>query len=148
MQAAVKILLVISSLFLSAYGIQTYLDGYETRTVSVEVPYQEPIYKQLYSGTLMDYGVCLFSKCYVFASYPFKDATSITFEKTQIGKDMAGNDEYNARICWDSYCKDDLGINDAVDFIQYPSQIVIGNETKYRIESREVTKKRRDWLFS
>ncbi len=141
MQTIVKILLVISILLFSAYGIQrvqTHLDGYETRTVNVEVPYQEPIYKTLYSGTL----TYSFLGINFDTPYQFENATSYGI------KESWGLGTYSMRICKDSKCDSYLA-NSGFDTVQaYSSQIVIGNVTKYRIEPRDVTKKRWDWLLS
>jgi hypothetical protein len=52
------------------------------------------------------------------------------------------------KICWDSKCEKHLATGGYNEIQTYPSQIVIGNKTKYRIESRAVIKKRWDWLFS
>nr|WAI02696.1 MAG: hypothetical protein OI719_00380 [Candidatus Methanoperedens sp.] len=137
MHIIVKILLVISALLFSAYYIQTYLDGYETRITNVEVPYQVPIYKTLYSGIL----TYSFLGINIAQPYSLNDATLYETEST--------NWMYsNVRICHDSECKHYI-VNGGFDTVQtHPSQIVIGNETKYQEESRGVTKKRWDWLFS
>lgn len=137
MHIIVKILLLISVLLFSAYYIQTHLDGYETRTINVEVPYQVPIYKTLYSGTLT---YCVYDNYGCVPPYAFKDATSYNIESNFLYS--------NVKICYDSKCETHPA-RGGFDTIQaYYSQIVIGNETKYQEESREITKKRWDWLFS
>ncbi len=142
MQTIVKILLIIGALFFSAYGIQTYLDGYETRKVYVEVPYQEPVYQTLYSGILYHDKNIIINTIH-FPSDSFNDATyyEITDGIIPFFSDS------RVRIYWNSNFRDYYEVS-SWDIKSYQTKVVIGNETKYRTESSVVTKKRWDWLLS
>ncbi len=112
-----------------------YLFTSETRTIAISVPYQEAVYETRYSGTLKDAGLST-------TSWTIKDATSYTSEYT--GKDLWGQAEYTIRVCWGSNCNNYPQINVA-DVNSY--QFLIGYQTKYRTEYKQVTKTRLEWLM-
>lgn len=112
-----------------------YLLDPETRTVAVSVPYQEAINEIRYSGTLKDTGLST-------TSWSIKEATSYKTEYT--GKDLWGSAQYTVNVCWKSSCIDYPQIND----IGLDSKtFLIGYQTKYRTESKSITKTRLDWLI-
>lgn len=91
--------------------------------------YQEPVYKTLYKGKLT-YKIL----GQVVDEYSFNGATSYNIEKFGMA--------YKVTVCYDSQCDKTFLANDGVNKIQsYPSQIIIGNETRYRIETKEFVKK-------
>ena len=123
-------------------SVIVYLYGSETKIVNVSIPYQEPEYKVLYSGTLY-YDLNIKSITITRPPDKFYDATSYEI----LNKFIATfNGQYQVRVYWDSYFKDYYGVSDW-DIKSNQSKIVMGNKTKYRTEQREVTKKNGDWLW-
>ena len=143
MEKIIKIFLVVFIIFISIGAfILVYLDGSETKIGNVSIPYQDPDYKTLYSGTLY-YDLNLNVLTITRPPDKFYNATRYEIITDHIFTIFNG---HQVRVYWDSDYQDYYGVRN-LDIKPNQTKVVIGNKTKYRTEQREVTKKRWNWLW-
>ena len=142
MEKIIKYSLLVFTIFiLIGASVIGYLYGSETKIVNVSIPYQEPDYKTLYSGTLY-YNSNRIISTPTHPADTFYNATHYEI----IENIFTRFNGYQVRVYWDFNFKDYYGVSNW-DIKSNQNKIVIGNKTKYRTEQREVTKKNGDWLL-
>lgn len=132
-----------------------YLSSPETRSIAFSVPYQDPVYRTdsyqdpiygtVYSGTIGTLGLTA-------QTWTISDATSNTW--TYSGEGVWGK-EYTVQICWKANCQNYFKIQTnnlksetkLTGYVAKNRQVIDHQETKYRTEYKDVTKKRFEWII-